>query len=192
MEILAFESVWESTIKHIITNTVNHQLIHNLSLSKIHNIDRIVEMEFNFPINKLDANKLFNVLGLENKQPSSNYKGFMKGFIDLIFRWKGKYYILDYKSNHLGNSESSYLMDELSPGNESFRLYTSVSPFILSHFFDLLEQKNPLFDYENEFGGIIYLFLRGIHPIKPTSGVYFDKPKVALLNYLDELMRGFK
>ena len=191
MEILAFESVWESTIKHIINNTVNHQLIHNLSLSKIHNIDRIVEMEFNFPINKLDANKLFNVLGLENKQPSSNYKGFMKGFIDLIFRWKGKYYILDYKSNHLGNSESSYLMDELSREMNHSNYILQYHIYLIA-FLRFIRTKNPLFDYENEFGGIIYLFLRGIHPIKPTSGVYFDKPKVALLNYLDELMRGFK
>ena len=154
-------------------------------------MDCIVEMEFNFPINKLDANKLFNVLGLENKQPSSNYKGFMKGFIDLIFRWKGKYYILDYKSNHLGNSESSYLMDELSREMNHSNYILQYHIYLIA-FLRFIRTKNPLFDYENEFGGIIYLFLRGIHPIKPTSGVYFDKPKVALLNYLDELMRGFK
>jgi exodeoxyribonuclease V beta subunit len=115
----------------------------------------------------------------------------MKGFIDLIFRWKGKYYILDYKSNHLGNSESSYLMDELSREMNHSNYILQYHIYLIA-FLRFIRTKNPLFDYENEFGGIIYLFLRGIHPIKPTSGVYFDKPKVALLNYLDELMRGFK
>ena len=45
------------------------------------------------------------------------------------------------------------------------------------------------YDYEEHFGGIFYLFLRGVDGSGKT-GVYRDRPTLALVEDLDGLMGG--
>lgn len=35
-------------------------------------------------------------------------QGMLKGFIDLVFQYQGRYYVLDWKSNHLGDDPAAY------------------------------------------------------------------------------------
>jgi exodeoxyribonuclease V beta subunit len=45
------------------------------------------------------------------------------------------------------------------------------------------------YDYERDFGGVFYLFVRGMserHP--PGTGVYFDRPTLALLEELSDAL----
>jgi len=42
---------------------------------------------------------------------------------------------------------------------------------------------------ERHFGGVYYLFLRGLNPIRGTeSGIYFDRPSEARLTALYEAL----
>ena len=36
--------------------------------------------------------------------------GFLRGFVDLVFEHGGRYYLLDWKSNHLGDSATRYAL----------------------------------------------------------------------------------
>ncbi|MBT1570008.1 PD-(D/E)XK nuclease family protein, partial [Klebsiella pneumoniae] len=41
-------------------------------------------------------------------------QGYLRGFIDMVFEHEGRYYVLDWKSNHLGESPSAYGRDRLA------------------------------------------------------------------------------
>jgi exodeoxyribonuclease V beta subunit len=43
------------------------------------------------------------------------------------------------------------------------------------------------FDYERDFGGVIYLFVRGVRADQDT-GVFFTKPSLALVEAIEGLM----
>lgn len=44
--------------------------------------------------------------------------------------------------------------------------------------------------YEEHFGGVIYLFLRGIDAAHPQQGVFCHRPDEALVSSLDQLFKG--
>ncbi len=102
-------------------------------------------------------------------------RGFLVGSIDLAFRHEGRWYIVDWKTNDLGPTWSCY--DR-----------TGVERAMLEHWYPLqyhlyavaltrmLRARVPGFDYERDFGGVLYLFLRGMSPAHPGSGVFFDRP----------------
>ncbi len=190
MKAFEFNPEWKACISRLINNSVNHTLVDGLSLSKIKNSDRLVEMEFNFPVNQLDTKKLFNAIGLSHNSSTADLKGFMKGFIDLVLRKNGKYYILDYKSNHLGDEYNSYSNNDLSLEMKNANYILQYHIYLLA-FLRFIRLKKPTFNYETEFGGVIYLFLRGVNTDEPGSGVYFNKPDAEVLHKIDQLMGEF-
>jgi exodeoxyribonuclease V beta subunit len=49
-----------------------------------------------------------------------------------------------------------------------------------------LRARHPGYDYERHFGGVYYLFLRGISPERGAGyGVYADRPSATLIANLD-------
>lgn len=187
MQNVGYDTKWRSCIIGLVNSVLSHFLVEDVTLSKIKNSDRLVEMEFNFPINNLDANKLFDTIGLANNSNTSIIKGFMKGFVDLIFRKDGRYYILDYKSNHLGDSYSSYKREELTHEMRNSNYILQYHIYLIA-FLRFIKIRKPDFDYEREFGGVIYLFLRGVNADEAESGVYFHRPDLEVIHRFDELM----
>jgi exodeoxyribonuclease V beta subunit len=117
-------------------------------------------------------------------------RGFLVGSIDLVFRSNGRFYVVDYKSNHLGRTRDSYAEQALNHAMMShhyilqYHLYT-----VALHRY--LSWRIPDYDYERDMGGVFYLFLRGMHPSTgPSRGVYSDRPSAALILALDRLLRG--
>jgi exodeoxyribonuclease V beta subunit len=41
-----------------------------------------------------------------------------------------------------------------------------------------LSWRMSRYDPERDFGGVLYLFIRGMHPDHPGAGVFFDRPTV--------------
>jgi exodeoxyribonuclease V beta subunit len=112
-------------------------------------------------------------------------EGFMKGFIDLVFESGGRYYVVDYKSNWLGATQDDY-------GRERLELAITAHDYDLQYLIysvavhRLLGARIPGYDYETHFGGVAYLFLRGIDPdIDPDKGVFRDRPAADLIDTLD-------
>lgn len=60
----------------------------------------------------------------------------------------------------------------------------------------LLKQRIPGYDYERHFGGVFYLFLRGIDQnaagksANENYGVFSCRPEKALIEQLDQLFAG--
>ncbi|RLV58988.1 exodeoxyribonuclease V subunit beta [Parashewanella curva] len=163
-----------------------------LSLYKIPNHKRLVEMEFYLPITKLKATKLNKALqdfGYSDRLAFDDLKGMLKGFVDLIFEFEGKFYIADYKSNHLGDDFICYEIRQMYQAMTDHRydlqfiLYT-----VALHRY--LKQRLPDYQYDTHMGGSYYLFLRGMSANEPSKGVYYDLPPLALIERLDNLFSG--
>jgi exodeoxyribonuclease V beta subunit len=107
--------------------------------------------------------------------PFLPFSGFLKGFVDLIFRWNGRYYLVDYKSNHLGRAADSYRHPKLEAAmvEHHYCLQYQLYAVALHRY---LSARVEGFSWERDFGGVFYLFLRGMHPSRPGAGVYADRP----------------
>ena len=110
----------------------------------------------------------------------------MKGFIDLIFMHNGKFYIVDYKTNHLGNHSKDY--DDTNLNTAMLDNYYDVQYLIYSVALTrYLKFRMPNYNYDEHFGGVFYLFVRGMTDIG-SDGIYFRKPTEKQIEQLDQLM----
>jgi exodeoxyribonuclease V beta subunit len=113
----------------------------------------------------------------------------LKGFVDLVFEFKGRYYIVDWKSNFLGGAVEDYgpaaLANEIRRRHYYFQyqLYTAA----LDRY---LRLRLPSYSYEQHFGGVYYLFLRGIDPARPGFGIYRDRLETPFVRSLNSLLTG--
>lgn len=115
------------------------------------------------------------------------FNGMLKGFIDLVFEHDGRYYLLDYKSNSLGEHDASYTDQAMGEAILEQRYDLQYTLYLLG-LHRLLQARIPDYDYDTHIGGAVYLFLRGING--PAAGVFSDKPPRALIEQLDALFDG--
>jgi len=98
------------------------------------------------------------------------------------------YYLLDWKSNHLGNAVEAYHRDHLGKAMQDnlYRLQYLLYTVALDRFLSL---RVPGYRYHTHFGGAIYVFLRGVSSeLGEEYGFYRDLPQEALIRELQELL----
>ncbi|CAJ0993209.1 exodeoxyribonuclease V subunit beta [Pantoea sp. Nvir] len=186
--------VLEDWISRVLHTPLNDD---GLMLGVLKNCDRLVEMEFYLPLNrKLNTADLDALLrthdALSTRAPQLEFRqvhGMLKGFIDLIFRWKDKYYILDYKSNWLGDSQASYTSEVMAQAMIDHRYDLQYQLYTLALHRYLQHRLRRSYDYHRHFGGIFYLFLRGIEVNNLETGIFTARPSVRCVTELDELFR---
>lgn len=110
----------------------------------------------------------------------------MNGKVDLFFEHQGKYYILDWKSNYLGNSVADYDAGSLAAAmNENnYHLQYFIYTVAVKKY---LESRIPGFDYEKQFGGVIYCFVRGVRNVS-GQGIFTTKPDLKKIRLLEALL----
>ncbi len=112
----------------------------------------------------------------------------MKGYIDLVFRHQDRFYLVDWKSNYLGASIERYRQQALENAMQQHYYILQYHLYALA-LVQYLRMRNPDFSYAAGFGGVFYLFVRGIDSQQgPEYGVYFDLPKPALMNALGKAL----
>ena len=197
----SFGKQWQNTLCTMLGNVCrarvgNHP--ESFTLADIPADRRITEMEFYFPLKKVKSTSVASILkkhgidkaeltGIAEKLGFRETEGMVLGFIDLVVAHNGKYYIIDWKSNHLGNRAEDYNRDRLS--KEMLRnmyplQYLLYTVALNRH----LERSDPGYSYKNNFGGAIYIFLRGVDPQHPQCGIYHDIPDVGLIRELTECL----
>ena len=113
--------------------------------------------------------------------------GMMRGFIDLVFEHEGRYYVLDYKSNHLGTDDAAYSQDNMRRVVLDKRYDMQYALYTLA-LHRLLKSRLPGYDYDRHVGGAVYLFLRGCDAA--SGGVFHQLPERGLIEQLDEIFAG--
>ncbi|MEE2003161.1 exodeoxyribonuclease V subunit beta [Alkalimonas sp. MEB108] len=121
-----------------------------------------------FPRPKLDATRL---------------NGMLKGFIDLVFEYHGKYYVADYKSNWLGEHDADYNLDAMRSKILASRYDLQYVLYILALHKLLKARLGEAYCYDRHVGGAVYLFLRGHHA--DSRGAFFDRPPRQLIEALE-------
>jgi exodeoxyribonuclease V beta subunit len=203
LQAYGFERQWAETLTQTLCRLVCHPLvmseesgIHHsrpLSLSLIPPSERLNELEFYFPLKIISGERMNKIFGRSElwgkgseRLQFSPIRGFMHGFIDLIFRYEGRYYLADWKSNVLGPRVTDYhagaLMKAMTENLYFFQYHLYVTA--LHRYLSL---RMPDYRYETHFGGVFYLFLRGMDPeYGPEFGVYKDRPPETLIHTLSE------
>ena len=139
-------------------------------------VNKLSEMQFYFDYKKINLSSLKTVLTqhfeLEQKL-DIHLEGIMNGFIDLVFEHEGKYYILDWKTNYLGNNLEAYNQENLLNAMtiNNYHLQYMVYTVALVRY---LRTKLLDFNYDQHFGGVLYLFVRGVRT-EQSTGVYFNR-----------------
>ena len=160
-------------------------------LSNVSIEDRISELEFHFPLRTSESFlDLLREQGyLVTVAPERNVilDGMMTGIIDLVLRVNGRYYIIDYKSNYLGDGFRQYSGDSLDEAvqDHHYDLQYLIYSVALHRF---LRSRLPDYDYDVSFGGVLYLFLRGMQGTSGDTGIYRDNPPKSLIMQLDEAL----
>lgn len=188
-----YELDWLPVIENLIDRVEHCDLDgQGLKLADVALADCLVEMEFMLEVKKLDASSLEKLIRQYDpvsknapKLEFNTFKGMLKGFIDLLFRHEGRYYVLDYKSNYLGDRVESYNQQAMTATMCEHRYDVQYLIYSLA-VHRLLRQRIPEYSYQKHFGGVYYLFLRGIGK-NNSYGVFNYRPPIELINQLDQL-----
>ncbi|MFZ5764780.1 MAG: exodeoxyribonuclease V subunit beta [Thermodesulfobacteriota bacterium] len=184
----------------MLTNVVR-QPLDGFTLADIDRNRRADELEFFFPLQRVrpaDLAALFvgatgslhgdSFARRSTRLTFSPRHGSLHGFIDLVLCWGEKYYLIDWKSNLLGQSAAAY--DQRAV----LRAMTEHDYYLQYHLYTLalhlhLANSLPDYSYERHFGGVYYLFLRGIDPGNGAdTGVFFDRPAPALVARMEAVL----
>ncbi len=199
-----FDSEWQSCISDMICNLVSTSLPSSHKSFRLLDIRKgrwLTEFEFFFPLKFVKPESLgaclrshglsYTAADLDAVSSALQFRpvrGVVRGFMDLVFEYEGFYYLLDWKSNHLGYSVEDYGKEAIKREMErnlyplQYLLYTVA----LNRF---LAIRVPEYSYERSFGGVYYLFLRGMSGSQSEPfGIFHDIPPLRLIEDLTALL----
>ncbi|MWP60861.1 exodeoxyribonuclease V subunit beta [Gilliamella sp. Pas-s25] len=191
---LNLEPAWSGVATNWMQQVLTTQLHEpNLILSQVLMGQHINELQFYLPIRKTVTSQQLDSLckkydSLSRICPELDFdsvQGMLRGFIDLVFKFEGKYYVVDYKSNWLGECADSYNQEALEKVMCEHRYDLQYQLYCLAlHRF--LKGRLANYQYQTHFGGVYYLFLRGM----PEHGIFYHLPEQAFIEELDKLFEG--
>jgi len=120
------------------------------------------------------------------KLDARSLQSFLRGYIDLVFEWEGRWYVADYKSNSLPSYGAEGVAEAVQREHYALQalLYSAATRRYLA-------QRAPNFDPVQQWGGAMFLFLRGMGgPDAPGTSVFFDPQSAELLDALDSWLGG--
>ncbi len=169
----------------------------DIALNQLAARDKQVEMAFYLPIAQLLTAERLDALirrydPLSADTPPLDFRqvrGMLKGFIDLVFRHEGRYYLLDYKSNWLGEDREAYTRPAMEQAMRAHRYDLQYQLYSLA-LHRYLRHRLADYDYDRHFGGVIYLFLRGMDGQEGGQGIFTTRPVRPLIDGLDQLFAG--
>jgi len=164
------------------------------SLADLKNENMISELDFHFSFDNFASDKFEEIictdaphLHIRNTISEISITGFMKGFADMVFCHEGKYFILDWKSNYLGDYASDYSEEKLIQSMRSSKY--AVQLYIYTYaLYKLLKIRDKEFNYD-DFGGFFYVYLRGVSA-GSSNGIYFYRPSFEAVKKIDKELCG--
>jgi len=195
-----FDAEWSEPVNGMVQDVVGAPLAAPggvFTLADLRPGKWLPELEFFFPLRFVTSGTLKEVfqkwsgvhdavdlVALARQLRFRPAKGMVRGFIDLVFEHDGRFYLADWKSNHLGYRVEDYRPDRLRRAMEEklyplqYLLYTVA----LNRFLAL---RVPGYSYETHFGGVLYFFLRGVRREHGESfGVFRDLPPRQMIDEL--------
>ena len=174
----------------------------SFTLSGIASADKLMEMEFCCSLNKFSTADISSVLDeyITAEFGRVNYPedweklfpgGILNGFIDMVFRRDGRYYIVDWKTNSLDNKAGNFKPEKLSLAMVHSIYFLQYLLYLVALVRHLRRFNHGVFgdaEYENMIGGVYYLFVRGMSPEVPGRGIFRSRPPWKTIRDLEELL----
>jgi exodeoxyribonuclease V beta subunit len=202
-EVYGFDPKWTDAVMGMLHNLVSTSLSADLpgfTLSELGPENRLNELEFLFPMARMTPDLLSGAFQLGQKGipvwmaetigrlqfPPS--RGFMKGFIDMVFQKGDRFYLVDWKSNFLGERIEDYRRERVDRAMETgfYGLQYHIYTLALDRYLAL---RIPNYRYRDHFGGVFYIFLRGVRrEAGPDHGIFRDRPSEETIEALRECM----
>jgi exodeoxyribonuclease V beta subunit len=167
-----------------------------LRLADLSATARVPELGFELPFGRITARAL-NALLVEHEPLAArapaplgfaDMRGMLSGAIDLVFEYHGRYFVADFKSNHLGGTLEDYDRAGMERVIVAHRYDLQYTLYTLALMRLLRARLGERFDYDRHVGGVYYLFLRGMNQVDgPANGVFFTRPARGLIEGLDRL-----
>jgi exodeoxyribonuclease V beta subunit len=195
-----FDPAWGPVISGMVRRVLEVPL-EGFSLSGVRKEETLRELEFYLPVGRLSRGALAEAFALHGGEavPESfpglledlgfdECTGFIRGFIDLVFAHRGRFFLVDWKSNHLGTGVAHYGPKGLTDAMEKnyYLLQAHLSALALHRY---LGRRVRGYSYGKHFGGILYVFVRGVDPAQgPEHGIFRMVPDEGLIEHLDAVM----
>jgi exodeoxyribonuclease V beta subunit len=185
-------------LSNMLGELLSATLPEDIVLKGIGSGQRLTELGFHLPAAGFTAEQLNDWLRVHGyPAPRLGFgalRGYLRGYIDLVFRHAGRWYVLDWKSNYLGDTPADYAGDKLSAAMQAhgYHLQALIYAVALGRY---LSRRVPDYESERDFGGILYLFVRGVRPgwadrSGAPAGVWFHRPAQGTIASLDALLSG--
>lgn len=204
LEKFGFDREWQPHVCDMVSRVLTTPLAGPegaFSLAAIKPGSWIAELEFYFPLQFITSDLLTACLrkwgalhepaDLGKVCASLKFRpvrGMVRGFMDMVFEHGGRYYLIDWKSNHLGGRVEDYAREALKTAMENnlyplqYLLYTVA----LNRYLSLRVRG---YDYATHFGGVLYVFLRGVSPERGEAcGFFRDLPPLEMIAELTQLL----
>jgi exodeoxyribonuclease V beta subunit len=194
-----FEADWRGAVCSMVQNVLQAPLgEERFTLAAIPLERRLTELEFFFPLASITSDRLSAAVSrfsghsfpvdlalLFSRLSFAPVQGMLRGFMDLVVEQGGRFFILDWKSNHLGNGVEDY--DQKGMRREMEQSLYPLQYLLYTVALDnYLRLRIPDYDYDLHFGGVFYLFLRGVDG--KGNGVFADRLSKALIAELSEAL----
>ncbi len=189
------EAELQRVVTRMVAVTLNARLPGDVRLADLPEVARRAEMSFHFAIGDADPARLIALLrehGYQQRRVDfvrvrGHLAGLMTGVIDLVYLHDARWWIVDYKTNHLGAQRADYAPAALADAvrDHDYDLQYVIYTLALHRW--LRSRLGDAYDYERDIGGAVYLFLRGLDR-DGTTGVHVDRPSRALIEAMDALL----
>lgn len=178
----------------LVGHTLGTVLPEGVRLADVPADHRRAEIEFHFAMQPTAVPALLALLhryGLLRHRTAfgarPRLEGLMTGLIDLTYLHDGRWYVLDYKSNQLPAYNAAAMQQAMA--HSEYDLQALIYTLALHRW--LRFRLGDTYDYARDFGGIRYLFCRGLDLAREASpGVHAQRYAPELVHALDALFAG--
>jgi len=180
-------------VSRLIDRNLSAELLPGMRLGTLPASAQRAEMAFHFTLEGFTTRALREACArhgagglLPPHLPAGTLRGLMTGKIDLVFEHAGRFHVLDYKSNFLGDTLDAYLPRHLGAAMDAhaYRFQALLYSVALQRY---LRERLPNYSVQQHLGEAIYLFVRAVG-LAPEAGIWRHRFDAALLDAVDEVL----
>ncbi|MDA3913827.1 UvrD-helicase domain-containing protein [Oleiagrimonas sp.] len=191
-------SAARAPVEGLLRRTLCTPFLDDLTLARLPREQRREEMEFHFGMDGTDPRALLDLMHAHGYQTQRldfahvgrRLAGLMTGIIDLVLVHEGQWWVVDYKTNHLGDTTDDYAPARLQDAVRASDYDLQYLIYTVALHRWLGQVLGADYDYARDFGGIRYLYLRGMGMGAADNGIFADRPPAELVLGMDELLRA--
>jgi exodeoxyribonuclease V beta subunit len=163
-----------------------------LRLADVPEVDLRAEMEFTFVLDAVAMAALHRACARHGEgdlvpHGTRVLSGLMNGKIDLLFQQGGRFHVLDYKGNYLGDTLAAYQGEALRSSMDQHRYRFQALIYTVAADRYLRQRLGSAYRRERHLGECVYLFVRAAG-LAPDAGIWRHRFPDALLTAVGEVL----